>query len=187
MTTLPTERTADDLLAELAQIFELGDKWDPAHVVNTVRALRDSAWALSTWAGSLDWTSSVHDDTWLKGLRERIESVQRLYPSPGPGIAVEPQNRPKPPSVAEEREITWDLIGLTCMVWQDADEFEPFAEPAPSAVARLTRAAMGRWTFEQLQRVQQWASAMHLAASDNDGVIIPAAPDCIRPYLRYGP
>jgi hypothetical protein len=46
-------------------------------------ALESAAWALSTWAASIDWEGGRSPAKWLEGLRERIEAVQALTSGPG--------------------------------------------------------------------------------------------------------
>lgn len=49
--------------------------------------VKTAAWALSTWAASINWDGSGHPAAWLEGLRERIEKVQEL--TSGPGMKIE--------------------------------------------------------------------------------------------------
>lgn len=43
--------------------------------------------------------------------------------------------------------------------------------------------AVASWSDEQCQQAEQWALAIHLQASDNDGVEVPRTPECVRPFL----
>jgi hypothetical protein len=50
-------------------------------------ALHEAAWRLSTWAASINWDGRGNTQSWLEGLRERIEAVQAFG---------KPQTAPQP-------------------------------------------------------------------------------------------
>lgn len=57
-------------------------------LVDNLTELRKAAWALSTYAASINWDGSRNQSDWLEGLRERIEAVQALCPDGGRSMTV---------------------------------------------------------------------------------------------------
>lgn len=67
-------------------------------------------------------------------------------------------------------------------VWQRNDEATYHTLLLVSGHA-VTPDVIASWSDEQCQQAEQWAMAIHLQASDNDGVEVPRTPECVRPFL----
>lgn len=50
---------------------------------------------------------------------------------------------------------------------------------------RVTLQHIGDWTDDQVQEVEAWAGAIHAKASDNDDVVVPATPECLKGLTDY--
>jgi len=51
----------------------------------------------------------------------------------------------------------------------------------------LTLGAVQRWTDEQCQQAEEWAWALHFAASDNPDVVVPPIPPHVEALQRFDP
>lgn len=51
----------------------------------------------------------------------------------------------------------------------------------------LTLGVVQRWTDEQCKQAEEWAAALHFAASDNPEVVVPPIPPHVDALPRLGP
>ena len=53
-------------------------------------------------------------------------------------------------------------------------------------ITSVTAETISNWTNEECEEVEVWAMSLHLAASDNEGVLIPQTPECLAEYVITG-